>query len=82
MSDANTQELTLGEKRVRVTFNPSNKSIVDQIKQKSAELINMVCYDVTAGNTHADPEQMRLINTAMTKIEEAAMWAVKAATYA
>lgn len=33
---------TIGELRVIVEFNPSNNGIVDQIKQKSAELINLV----------------------------------------
>jgi hypothetical protein len=38
MSDL--MSVTLGEKRVRVLFNPSQTSEVDQIKQKTAELIN------------------------------------------
>ena len=33
---------TLGEQRVRTTFNPSNESVVDKIKQKSAELIDLL----------------------------------------
>lgn len=33
---------TLGEQRVRTTFNPSNESVVDRIKQKSAELIDLL----------------------------------------
>lgn len=63
---------SIGEKRVRTTFNPSNNSVVDQIKQKTAELINL-CEDLKA----KDP---RLAATAQTSYEEAAMWAVKAAT--
>jgi hypothetical protein len=35
-------EQTLGQKRVRVSFNPSQDSVVDQIKQKTAELIDLV----------------------------------------
>jgi len=64
--------LTVGEARVRTTFNPSANEIVDQLKQKSAELINM-CEDLKA----KDP---RLASIAQTSFEEAAMWAVKAAT--
>jgi hypothetical protein len=63
---------TIGEQRVRTDFNPSADSIVDQIKQKTAELINM-CEDLKS----KDP---RLAATAQTAYEEAAMWAVKSAT--
>jgi len=65
-------EITIGEKRVRTEFNPSNQSIVDQIKQKTAELINLV-----EGIKDKDP---RLGSLAQTAYEEAAMWAVKLAT--
>lgn len=64
--------LTVGEKRVRTEFNPSKDGIVDQIKQKTAELINL-CEDLKA----KDP---RLASIAQTEYESAAMWAVKAAT--
>lgn len=65
-------EKTLGELRVRTEFNPSNDGHVDQIKQKSAELINLVEALPTADR--------RLVALAQTTYEEAAMWAVKAAT--
>lgn len=63
---------TLGEQRVRTKFNPSQSEVIDQIKQKSAELINL-CEELKA----KDP---RLASLAQTAYEEAAMWAVKAAT--
>ena len=63
---------TLGELRVRTEFNPSSNGSVDQIKQKCAELINLVESLPTADR--------RLVSIAQTTIEEAAMWAVKAAT--
>lgn len=66
------QEMTIGEDCVRTSFNPSNDSIVDQIKQKSAELIDL-CEDLK----FKDP---RLVALAQTAYEEAAMWAIKAAT--
>jgi hypothetical protein len=83
---------TLGEKRVRVTFNPSNDGLVDQIKQKTASLINDLeaikndeaskTYDKTPDAKQAvSGEKIRLIALAQTAYEEAAMWAVKAATY-
>lgn len=82
---------TLGEARVRTTFNPANDSVVDQIKQKSAELIDLLqavrndevskTYDKTPEHLQAQSgEKLRLISLAQTGYEEAAMWAVKAAT--
>ena len=68
---------TLGERRVRIEFNPSANSKVDQIKTKSAELINLV----ESLRTHlGESEQGRLISLAQNSFEEGAMWAVKAAT--
>lgn len=64
--------MSVGEDRVRTKFNPSAVAVVDQIKQKSAELIDM-CETLKA----KDP---RLASLAQTSYEEAAMWAVKAAT--
>lgn len=65
-------EKSIGEKRVRTEFNPSQEGIVDQIKQKSAELINLV-----ESIKEKDPH---LGSLAQTAYEEAAMWAVKLAT--
>lgn len=86
-----TETPTLGEQRVRTTFNPSNESVVDRIKQKSAELIDLLqavrndevskTYDKTPEQLQAQSgEKLRLISLAQTGYEEAAMWAVKAAT--
>ena len=66
------QTLSIGEQRVRAEFNPSKDGIVDQIKQKTAELINL-CEDLKA-------KDGRLASLAQTGYEDAAMWAVKAAT--
>jgi len=66
------QELTIGESIVRTSFNPSANSEVDQIKQKTAELINL-CEKLKL-------KDGRLASLAQTSYEEAAMWAVKAAT--
>jgi hypothetical protein len=67
-----TQTPTLGEQRVRATL--SDYPLVKLIKRKSAELID-------------DCEKMRVLNKdprcialAQKAYEEAAMWAVKAAT--
>lgn len=74
-------EKTLGESRVRTEFNPSQDDVVSQIKQKTAELINL-SNSLRDKNTGKDnfQETARLSSLAMTTYEEAAMWAVKAAT--
>lgn len=85
------QEQSIGEKRVRVSFNPSEQSVVDSIKQKSADLIDILqavrndevskTYEKTPEEKNAlSGEKLRLIALAQTAYEEAAMWAVKAAT--
>ena len=63
---------SVGEQRVRTEFNPSQNDVVSKIKQKSAELINL-CEELKA-------KDGRLASLAQTGYEEAAMWAVKAAT--
>lgn len=65
-------EKTIGEERVRTDFNVNGSFIVDEIKQKSAELIN-ICEPFKS-------KDARLASLAQTAYEEAAMWAVKAAT--
>lgn len=75
---SSSDEKTIGELRVRATFNPSENTDVDVIKQKTAELINLC----EALKTQNPSEKSRLIALAQTSYEEAAMWAVKAATFA
>jgi hypothetical protein len=67
--------MTIGEERVRTKFNPSADGLVDKIKQQTAALI-----DLCAETEAALPETRRLWSLAMTHYEDAAMWAVKAAT--
>ncbi len=68
-------DLTKGENRVRVNFNVSGSGDVDKIKTKTAELINLI-----DSLPNKNGEMERLKSLAMTAYEEAAMWAVKAAT--
>lgn len=70
-------ETSIGEKRVRTNFNvggdsPEDAAVVDAIKRKTAELINL-CEELKA----KDP---RCASIAQTEFETAAMYAVKAAT--
>lgn len=66
--------MTLGEYRVGISFNPSGDKSVDKIKRAAADFIDML--DVP----ESDPEIKRLLALAMTHMEDAAMWAVKAVT--
>ncbi len=65
-------EPSIGEKRVRVAFNTSGSETVDDIKVQTAALIN-ICEGLKG-------KDARLASLAQTAYEEAAMWAVKAAT--
>lgn len=65
-------EKTIGEKRVRTDFNTTNSDVVAQIKQKTAELINL-CETLKE-------KDGRAASIAQTEYESAAHWAVKAAT--
>jgi hypothetical protein len=67
---------TIGERRVRVTFNPSANGRVSVLKSRTADLINLVEELKEPG----DPEKSRCAALAQTAFEEAAMWAIKAAT--
>lgn len=63
---------TIGEQRVRTDFNVGGSDTVAAIKTKTAELINL-CEELKS-------KDGRLASVAQTAYEEAAMWAVKAAT--
>lgn len=73
-------EKTLGEKRVRTEFNPSKAGNVEAIKQRTAELINILEAYRTDERYQHDGEVLRLISIAQTSFEEACMWAVKSVT--
>ena len=63
---------SIGAQRVREDFNPSKDDLVTKIKRYTADLIDL-CEDLK-------PLDPRLAALAQTSYEEAAMWAVKAAT--
>jgi len=68
--------MTNGEYLVGIDFNPGKNPLVDQIKRKAAELIDLV--DSIA--ERPTPDVARLQSLAITQIEDGAMWGVKAAT--
>jgi hypothetical protein len=80
--------LTLGEYRVGVSFNPSQSPVVDELKACAARLIDLIddiATDIAlneAEHTAVNHERARLKAIAITHVETAAMYAVKAATKA
>lgn len=72
--------MTKGEYRVGVSFNPSKNATVDVIKAKAAELIDLIEDIPSDRGSELGNEAGRLKALAQTEIESAAMWAVKAAT--
>ena len=69
--------MSLGKERVRAGFNPSGDSRVESIKSLTAQLID-ICEDLKANTQFS--QAPRWASLAQTAYEEAAMWAVKAAT--
>lgn len=70
--------MSLGKKLVGVSFNPSALSTVDEAKQKSSELIDLVHDSMQCA---ASEEALMIHNEAMRRIMDAQMWAVKAITW-
>lgn len=71
---------TIGQKRVKADFNPEKNNLVDQIKNKAAELIDL-CEQMRVAGSESHKihgEKHRLISLAQTEFEMGAMWAVKA----
>lgn len=77
--------MTKGEYRVGINFNPANDDMVGKIKRAAADLIDLIDnIPVLGAETEAQlvrsNEIARLKALAQTHVEDAAMWAVKAAT--
>lgn len=70
--------ITLGQKRVQAEFNPSKSGTVDQIKNKCAELIDLIETMRKDQLEKVSGEKHRLIAISQTEIETACMYAVKA----
>lgn len=83
-------ELTPGQKAMGVNFNPSKLNLVEDIKDKAAELADLIM--AARAEVHKDiyaaPEQrdntgeiLAMYTLAIRKLQEGQMWAVKAATW-
>ena len=65
------KDLTEGERRVRLSFNPGGNKEVDELKRKAAQLIDLI---------YCAGKESRCTELAMNAFEEDAMWAVKSLT--
>jgi hypothetical protein len=70
--------MTEGEYRVGISFNPGGHELVNEIKAKTAKLIDMC--EAQPINGVINVEAQRCWDIAAQHYETAAMWAVKAAT--
>lgn len=76
--------MTFGEKAVGLTFNPSNNPDVQAIKEVCAKVIDL-CNDglsapLQEGMINNDARN-RMLKIAITEVQTAQMWAVKAVTW-
>ena len=79
-TDALQREMNFGEKAVGLTFNPSGDAKVQSIKEKCATLIDELHAERVSSAT-TDSEVKRMLSLAITDIQTAQMWAVKAVTW-
>ena len=70
--------LTFGEKAVGLTFNPSGDAEVLAYKREIAAVIDRLHQLRT---TSSLPEVKRMCSVAITELQSAQMWAVKAVTW-
>lgn len=72
------EELTFGQKAVGLRFNPGGNPEVNACKENFAYEINRMHHlRIKTEN----PEQKRLASIAITELQTAQMWAVKAITW-
>lgn len=69
-----TREMTLGEKRCHINFNPSADDKIGTFKRMMADAIDYCNNELVATD---DPEAKRCFSIAMTDLESAQMFGVK-----
>ena len=73
-----TRELTFGEKACGVSFNPDGRPDVGSIKSQFAAIVD----DLNERRNAVDSaESKRMLSIAITEVQTAQMWAVKAVTW-
>jgi len=74
--------LSFGQKAVGLSFNPSGNSEVNNIKTSIAETIDYVNNLRNTAKSENNSEKIRMYSIAITELQSAQMWAVKASTWA
>lgn len=74
MNKQTTKEMTLGESRCHINFNPSADDKIGTFKRMMADAIDY-CHKLSLESL--DPEADRCFEIAMTELETAQMYAVK-----
>lgn len=72
------RELTYGEKACGVSFNPGGLQHVALIKEEFASIVDKLNNTREASS---NPEIKRMLSIAITDVQTAQMWAVKAVTW-
>lgn len=75
------QELTFGQKAMGVSFNPSKNPEIDRIKQKYAEIADILNDFRNDKNPSLSAENKRQASVAITELQTSKMWAIGAITY-
>lgn len=76
------RELTFGERVVGITFNPGQNKNVENIKRAFADIIDdLHNLRSPSDGSLQSPEVARMYSIAITELQTAQMWAVKAATW-
>lgn len=73
------REFTFGEKAVGLNFNPGGNPAVNDCKRDFAIQIDRM--NDLRNNPESSPEKKRLASVAITELQTAQMWAVKAITW-
>ena len=71
-------QLTFGQRACGVSFNPGGNPTVSQIKADFAEIVDKLHGVRQVCN---DGEKARMLSIAITELQSAQMWAVKAVTW-
>lgn len=79
MTETAMRELTFGEKAVGFNFNPSGDKAVAECKSGFAAEIDRM--NNLRNDPDTSPEGKRLASIAITELQGAQMWAVKALTW-
>jgi hypothetical protein len=75
------REPTFGEKACGVSFNPGGNADVDQIKRAFAEIVDDLNVRRSEAHDNMQVEKVRMLSIAITELQTAQMWAVKAVTW-